>query len=184
MARKEKRPMWGLYGGFMVSSDCYTDDQNHRHYFGIMQGLVVTEPKRLLTDPNKRKQREQRKYISFTVATDPQERWRVRVYETEKFFNIAQALQRFDTVLLCGEYVEYEYTLRTGRLAGEIRTGRDYRVTFILPAFAILDPEGYRQSFLRPADEHSWDVEDGTEDLDEPDWTQIPKDKILGYKGG
>lgn len=141
MARKEKRPMWGLYGGFMVSSDCYTDDQNHRHYFGIMQGLVVTEPKRLLTDPNKRKQREQRKYISFTVATDPQERWRVRVYETEKFFNIAQALQRFDTVLLCGEYVEYEYTLRTGRLAGEIRTGRDYRVTFILPAFAILDPE-------------------------------------------
>ena len=184
---KKDRNMWGLYGGALVSDDYYSDEQGHKHFYAEILGLVVTEPRFKLTDPLKRKQKAQRRYVEFVVATDPQEKWRVVCYEEEKFYRIAAAVQRYDTVKLSGEYIEADYILRTGRHRGEVRTGRYFRITFIIPAYLILDPQGYLNSFLRPADElHDKAIlEDLDAEPEEPDWASIPPDKILGYdKGG
>ena len=177
--------MWGLYGGIMKSDDWFTDEKMDRHYFAILQGLVVTVPEHKMTNPKGRTKRPHRKYVQFVVATDKHEYQRVRVYEYEKFYKIAMAVQKYDTLMLMGEYVEHDYEVKSGRNFGEVRTARDFRTTFIIPAFAVLDPEGYRQAFMRPTDEHFFDMEPEDQDedyIETPDWSTIPKEFEYGYE--
>lgn len=171
--------MWGLYGGMIRSEECFDDERDERHYFAMLQGLVVTKPRHLKTNPKRRKNRPQTRYVEFVIATDKTSYQRVRVFEYEKFYNIALAVQKYDTLFVVGEYVERDFRTWRSETIGPIKTMRDFRVTFMIPAFAILDPEGYRTAFLRPTDEHFFDMEPEDENddpVDPLDFSEIPKE--------